>query len=176
MEFADIQAWRITGTKVHYFLVCHRKLWLFSRHITMERGHGLVEEGRLLHRDAYERSLRKEQWLGGLVRLDHTEGGLLVEIKRSRRLPRVARYQLLFYLYLLKKYVGWSEGEAFPIAGEIRYPRERRKERVELTPQAEAEVEKVIEGIRSVEELPHPPVVPYKGLCKRCAYAELCWG
>lgn len=176
MDFVEIEALRITGTKVHYLLVCPRKLWLFARHITMERGHPAVEEGRLLHHQTYGKSLRKERWLGGLVRLDYTEGGLLVEVKRSRRLPRVARLQLLFYLYVLKRYVQWEGDEPFPIAGEIRYPKERRKERVELTPEAEAEVERILHEVKRVEDLPQPPAVSWKRICNRCAYAELCWG
>ncbi len=29
IEFEDLETLRITGTKVHYLQVCHRKLWLF---------------------------------------------------------------------------------------------------------------------------------------------------
>lgn len=176
MEFSDLEALRITGTKVHYFLVCRRKLWLFSRHITLERGHAAVEKGRLLHKQTYAGRLRKERWLGGLVRLDYTEKGMVVEIKKSRRMARAARAQLLFYLYALKRFVGWPDSEPFPVSGEVRYPLERRKERVELTPSAEKEVEALILQIQQVEEAPTPPQVSWMRICAKCAYAELCWG
>lgn len=176
MEFSDLETLRITGTKVHYFLVCRRKLWLFSRHITFERGHVAVEKGKLLHKQTYSGRLRKERWLGGLVRLDYTEKGMVVEIKKSRRMARAAQYQLLFYLYALKRFVEWPEGEPFPVVGEIRYPIERRKEPVELTPTAEREVERLISQIRQIEEAPTAPQVSWRRICTKCAYAEFCWG
>ncbi|MCX7981242.1 MAG: CRISPR-associated protein Cas4 [Bacteroidia bacterium] len=176
MEWADLEALRITGTQVHYLQVCRRKLWFFSRFITMERGNAYVEQGRVLHQQAYGPKLRKERWLSGLVRLDYTEKGVIVEIKRSRRVPRGARAQLLFYLYALKRYVGWPAEEPFPITGEVRYPRERRKEEVVLTPETEQEVEGWIREIQQVTALPKPPEVPWKRICASCAYAELCWG
>lgn len=142
----------------------------------MERGHTPVEEGRLLHERTYGRTLRKERWIGGLLRIDYTTGGLLVEVKRSSRLRRAARYQLLFYLYALKRFIGWSDPDPFPIAGEIRYPRERRKERLVLTPQAEAEVEALLQQIQTVEASPTPPSPTRLTLCPKCAYAQFCWG
>lgn len=38
-----------TGTQVNYYLVCKRKLWLFSRNFEMERSSDLVLLGKLLH-------------------------------------------------------------------------------------------------------------------------------
>ncbi|RMF48437.1 MAG: Dna2/Cas4 domain-containing protein [Bacteroidetes bacterium] len=176
IEFGDLEALRITGTKVHYLQVCLRKLWLFSRHISLERGHPAVEEGRILHQNAYPGRLRKERWLSTLLRIDYAENGLIVEIKRSQRGTRAARAQLLFYLFALKKYLQWPEGEPFPIEGELRFPRERRKERITLTPQAEEEVLSWIRQIQAIEHSPTPPAVSWKGICARCAYAEFCWG
>ncbi len=176
MEFTDLEALRITGTKVHYLLICRRKLWLFSRHITLERGHAAVEKGKLLHQQTYAGRLRKERWLGGLVRLDYTEKGMVVEVKKSRKKVQAARVQLLFYLYALKRFVGWPASEPFPVKGEIRYPLERRKEQVELTPSAEQEVENLITQIRRVEESPFAPRVSWMRICAKCAYAEFCWG
>lgn len=175
LGFEDLETLRITGTKVHYLHVCHRKLWLFSRHITLERGHAAVEEGRTLHQSAYPGRLRKERWLSNLLRIDYTENGLLVEIKRSPKLAHSARAQLLFYLFALKKYLEWPEGEPFPIEGEIRYPLQRRKERVTLTPQAEEQVMSWIQQIQAIEGSSTPPTVSWKRICARCAYAEFCW-
>jgi len=43
----------ITGTHISYYLVCHRKLWLFSHEIRMEHTSDLVSEGRLIHETSY---------------------------------------------------------------------------------------------------------------------------
>ena len=43
----------VTGTIFYYFMVCHRKLWLFAHGITMEQGSELVYEGKLIHENSY---------------------------------------------------------------------------------------------------------------------------
>ena len=42
-----------TGTQVNYYLICKRKLWLFSRGLEMEEISDLVLLGRFLHERGY---------------------------------------------------------------------------------------------------------------------------
>ena len=42
---------KVNGTKVSYYYVCHRKLWLFDRKITMEDKSEKVLLGSLLHKE-----------------------------------------------------------------------------------------------------------------------------
>ena len=43
----------VTGTHISYFLICHRKLWLFAHEIRMEQTSDLVSEGRLIQETTY---------------------------------------------------------------------------------------------------------------------------
>ena len=53
-----------TGTQVNYYAICHRKLWLFSRDIEMERKHEAVQIGRLLSEESYAREPPDDRALG----------------------------------------------------------------------------------------------------------------
>jgi len=59
--------------------------------------------------------------------------------------------------------------------GVINYPRQRKREEVELTPEVEREILRVLKEIKEVEELPAPPPPQKLPYCKRCSYYELCF-
>jgi CRISPR-associated exonuclease Cas4 len=148
-----------------------RKLWLYSHDIRLESGSDRVALGRLLHERAYRELSRRELLIDNLIKIDLLESeGKVLEVKYSRRLKEAARLQVLYYLYYLKRLgvVG--------LIGELRFPRERRREPVHLTEEAEREVEAALREIRRIEQLPTPPSVSFMPICRSCAYLELCWG
>ncbi|KJE26141.1 hypothetical protein LG52_911 [Geobacillus kaustophilus] len=49
-----------SGVQIHYYKVCKRKLWLFSKGIGMEEEHERVIEGKILHDRAYPRLDERE--------------------------------------------------------------------------------------------------------------------
>lgn len=158
-----------TGTQVNYYLVCQRKLWLFSHQIEMERNSEAVELGKLIHERGYAREPRKNIVIDNRIVLDFYEDGTLHEVKKSNRLEDAHRFQLLYYLYYLKQ-KGVST-----ITGELNYPKLRQRTRVELTPEAEAEVKQVLAGIQNVLEAAQAPAVIHAPYCKRCSYVDFCY-
>lgn len=166
----------ITGTEVHYYVLCPRKLWWYSHgmeqeHVTGGVGQENVAMGQLLHEDAYPGQSRKDLLIDGLIRIDFTDDGEVHEIKKSKGGEKATRYQLLYYLYYLKQVKGLTT------TGVIDYPLLRRREQVALTPALEADIEQILTRIEEVRAQPVPPTVPKPlPLCKQCAYQELCWG
>jgi CRISPR-associated exonuclease Cas4 len=158
-----------TGTQVNYYVVCPRKLWLFSHQIEMERNSDLVQLGKLLHDHTYPRERKKNLVIDNRIVVDFYEDGTLHEVKKSNRLEDAHRLQLLYYLYYLK------QKGASDISGELNYPKLKQRTRVELTSEAEAEVEQVITGIGDVLALPQAPAVINAPYCKRCSYADFCY-
>ena len=148
----------------------------------MEQEHASdrVAEGRELQEEAYPDRSDKDILLGGLVRLDGLEesGGkeaeaviTVHETKLSRKATRAQRFQLLYYLYFLKR-VGVRN-----VRGLMEYPRLKRREEIVLTPKDEAELEGLLRRIDEVRDMPSPPeVAEPMGICSKCAYQELCWG
>lgn len=159
------------GIKVNYVVICHRKLWLYSRGIRLEPLSERVALGRLLHEKTYNWLSTKEVLINNLIKVDVLEGeGKILEIKYSKKLSDAARLQVAYYLYYLKK-IGAGE-----LTGELRYPKERRREEIRLTNELESKVEEALKRIREIELQPFPPEVSYSSLCRLCAYIELCWG
>src|SRR5258708_5887809 len=125
----------------------------------------------MLHSESYADKGRKDVLIDDLLRLDFTDGGVVHEIKKSKGGERATLYQLLYYLYYLKHEKG------IETTGVLDYPLQRRREEVTLTPEYEADVERILAGIVSTREMPLPPPIPAPmPVCKKCAYQELCWG
>jgi CRISPR-associated exonuclease Cas4 len=160
----------ITGTQVNYYFVCKRKLWLFSHDLEMEDTSDLVLLGKLIHEESYSRE-KKEIELEG-IKLDFFErkNGIIHEIKKSDKVEEAHSWQLLYYLYHLKKY--GVEG----VTGEIDYPLLKKRVEVVLTEELEGKMEEVLKDIGTIirQETP-PPLFADKRFCKKCSYYELCY-
>jgi len=160
----------ITGTMVNYLVVCPRKLWLSANGVGMEFKDELVQLGKLVDKTSF-REGRRQVKLGSIV-IDvvKREGGeaVLFEIKKSSRLSVASRLQTLYYLWYLKHNYGQT------IEAVVSYPKERRREYLELGSNEEKEVEEAIKKISAVMSVPIPPAVEPKRYCKKCAYYEFC--
>ncbi len=162
----------ITGTQVNYYFVCTTKLWLFSHHIQLEHGSGLVQLGSLLHQTSYRDDARKNTIIDDTIGIDFIRRGNMVElheVKRSRAIEAAHRWQLLYYCYYLE------QKGVRDVVGVLDYPRLRQRERVELTDAARARLESILDAIETIVN--GPPVKPKKKkICRKCAYFEFCFG
>lgn len=160
----------LTGTLFWYFGVCPREAWLMGHALEPFPDHELLALGRLLQETSYP-GRRKEVALPGM-RLDLLEGkgGTLVvaEVKRSSGQKEAHLLQLGFYLLRLREM-------GLEAQGELRYPEERRVERVALTPELEARVREAEEGLRALLAKPVPPPPKRIPACSGCAYLEFCF-
>lgn len=167
---------RISGTEVHYYVLCPRKLWWYTHGMEQEHVDGGVGQenvalGQLLHETSYPAQTRKEVMIDDLLRLDFTDDGIVHEIKKTKGAEKASLYQLLYYLYYLKHVKG------IETTGIIDYPAQKRRTEAALTPEREAEIERIVKGVIAVRAMPEPPRIPDPmPVCKMCAYQELCWG
>ena len=141
-----------------------------GRQITPDQDDSNVELGRFLHELRYGRD-KKEINLGNikldLMRRDGEEIAI-GEIKKTSRFKENARMQLGFYLKELKE-------RGIRARGELLFPEEKRRERVDLTPKLEKELDKVERDILRIIYQEIPPVPEKNQWCRRCAYTEFCW-
>lgn len=162
---------RTNGIKVNYWVVCKRKVWLYAKGLRMEPLSDRVALGKLLHERAYHDLPRRELLIDDLIKVDLLEHEKKVlEVKHSRKLIDAARLQVAYYLLYLR-WLGAGE-----LLGELRFPKERRREEVRLTPEREAQVVEALREIQQIEKLLSPPEVDFTPVCHVCAYCELCWG
>ncbi len=102
--------------------------------------------------------------------LDVVSGNTVGEMKLSSRHMGAARLQLLYYLYYLR-------GKGVDVRrGILHFMSSREVEEVELTEDAEREVEDALRGIGEIVSMRTPPPPARRGYCRRCAYRDLCWG
>lgn len=160
----------VTGTDIWYYFICKRQCWLMVHRIAPDEEDENIEIGRFIHEYRYGRQ-KKELDLGS-VKIDRVikvKGELVVrEIKKSSRFLESARFQLLYYLDVLRNMGVIAKGE-------LVFPEERDKETVEWTPEKKAELDKAVEEIRRIARFPMPPEPRKIGFCKKCAYREYCW-
>ncbi|MGH2638833.1 MAG: CRISPR-associated protein Cas4 [Rhabdochlamydiaceae bacterium] len=93
------------------------------------------------------------------------------EVKRSKKMQDAHLYQLLYYMYYLKKNYGVNVSR-----GVLHYPLLKQNVDVPLTEDRIKQVEEAMLGIAKVNSLKNPPEAVRKGYCRSCAYQDLCWG
>lgn len=161
---------RITGTMIWYYYICKREVWLMIHSLEPDQSYQSLEIGRLIHENSYKRK-KKEIDLGNIkIDLVGVEDGNLVlgEVKKSSSFKKSAKMQLAYYLRELK-------GKGYSAVGYLRFPEERKKEKVELNEELEKELERTKKRIKEIANKKVPPAPKKIKYCSKCAYEEFCW-
>ncbi|NPA52339.1 MAG: CRISPR-associated protein Cas4 [Aquificae bacterium] len=164
----DFEELKVNGLKVNYYFICPRKLWLFDRKIGMENQSDKVLMGALLHENTYRREKSREVLIDNLISIDILDSLNIREVKYSDKMAEADKMQILYYLYFLKR-LGINK------KGIINYPKQRKREFVELTAKDEKKIEKALQEINKILKQDKPPPVINAPYCKKCAYFEFCF-
>ncbi len=160
----------LTATLLGYFGVCPREAWLMGHALDPFPDHELLVLGRLLQETSYPQE-RKEVALPGM-RLDLLTQGrhtlVVAEVKRSSGQREAHLLQLGYYLLRLREMGVEAQGE-------LRYPKEKRVERVTLTQELEARVREAERALTELLQKPAPPPPKRIPACSGCAYFEFCF-
>ncbi len=163
---------QITGTHFNYYILCHRKLWLFANGIQMEHTSDLVYEGKMIHETSYqERSERfREVEING-IKIDYYDPKLRLvhEVKKSDKYEEAHEWQLKYYLYVLEQ--NGVDG----VTGILEYPKLRVKNEVVLS---DIDREKIKDFEVEIENIVHSdecPVRKPKSKCRNCSYLDFCY-
>lgn len=162
----------VTGTQFNYFLVCHRKLWLFANGINMEHVSDLVYEGRLIHENSYKQrsSKYKEIELDG-IKIDFydSKNKIIHETKKSRKEHESQVWQLKYYIFRL------MEAGVDGVIGLLEYPAERKIEEVCLSSVDISFIEEAKIKIYEIIKSAKCPKVINSSKCKKCSYFDFCY-
>lgn len=160
---------KITGVMVYYYFVCKRKLWYFINDVTMEHGSELVGIGKLIDEASYKRE-KKNILVDENINIDFLKDWKVIhEIKKSKKIEEASKWQLKYYIWLLKdKGVDIEKGI-------LDYPLLRRREDVFLDEEDEKQLQNILNEIEKIGLLELPPEINKKSICKKCAYYELCY-
>jgi len=161
-----------TGTHFNYYLICHRKLWLFANGINMEHTSDLVYEGKMIHEESYpQRPERYEELEIDGIKIDFydTRNKVVHEIKKSDKVEEAHRWQVKYYIYVLEQ--NGIEG----VTGILEYPTLRQTEKVELTDDDREQIKKMGKDIETLVASDTCPPVIHSKICKNCSYYEFCY-
>lgn len=159
---------KITGMMVYYYNVCKRKLWFFSNEINMEDCSEDVMIGALLDQKSYGRE-DKHINIDNVINIDFFGNeNILNEIKKSNKIEEATIWQVKYYLYYLKQ-------RGVVITAKIDYPLLKKNVYVELTDEDEINIEGMLQDIESITGSDTAPDKLQSGICKKCAYYDLCY-
>ena len=109
-----------------------------QEHVTGGVGQENVALGTLLHQESYPDKARKDILIDGLLRWTSPTTARSTRSRRARAAKRPRSTRLLYYLYYLKHVKG------IETTGMIDYPQQKRREAVTLTPEYEADIERIL--------------------------------
>ena len=159
----------ITGLMVYYYEVCKRKLWYFVNEIQLEENNSNVILGKLLEENTYTRDEKKIN-IDGIINIDFIRSKkILHEIKKSNSIEPASLLQVQYYLYYLEK-----KG-LIGLKGILDYPLLKQTVEVNLTDKDRENLDNIIIGIKEILRKESPPALEKKGICKKCAYFDLCF-
>ena len=164
----DIEKIKLTGTEMNYYFVCERKLWLFSKGITMESESEAVAIGKVLHENSFSKEKHKEVLIDNLIKIDVVTKSNIKEIKSSSKMLESDKMQVYYYLFYLEQLGIYKTGE-------INYVKEKKKIKLELTNEIKNKILKSIEDINKLKNSELPPKVRKTGICSKCSYHNLCF-
>ena len=160
----------INGTQINYYFICKTKPRLFSHNIQMEQESDNVSLGKQLHENSYKKE--KEFLIDNLINVDFIKNKDPIEIhevKKTRSMEKSHEYQLLYYMYYLKK-----EKDIDNTVGYLNYPTLRKEINIQLTEEKEKELEEILNDIIEIvnSDIPKPKKAR---ICRKCAYFEFCF-
>lgn len=159
----------ITGVMIYYYQICKRKLWYFTNEIQMEHGNEAVNIGKTIDEETYKRD-DKHINIDNIINIDFIRSKkVLHEVKKSKKIEEASILQVKYYLYFLEK-----KG-VNGINAKIDYPLLKQSVDVTLDNEDREKIQHILNEIRLIVQDKTPPTLERKGICKACAYYDLCF-
>lgn len=161
----------MNGTIINYYFHCKRQCYLFAHRLNLEDNSEIVKIGKAIHEEKVINNKNSEIKIDQIV-IDRITSDYLIEIKKSDADIEAAKWQLLFYLKILK-----SKG--IERKGKLEFIEKKNQGKkviiLELNSDTEKELDMYIENINSLLLKDEFPKVINKSSCKKCAYFEYCY-
>ena len=162
---------QVNGTLINYYFHCRRQCYLHGNRLNLEDNSEQVKIGKAIHEEKATDSKNSEIAIDN-IRLDRLTKEYLTEVKKSDADAEAAKWQLLFYLKVLK-----SKG--IERKGRLEFVEKNKKNKkvmiVELTEEIEKELDNYISSIEQLLVQEKPPECIQTNTCKKCAYYEYCY-
>ena len=161
----------MNGTIINYYFHCKRQCYMFAHRLNLEDNSEIVKIGKAIHEDRAMNSENTEIKIENIA-LDKINSKYVTEVKKSDADIEASKWQLLYYLKILKD-------KGIERKGKLEFIEKNKTDKkivfVELDEDTERELEKHILEIQKLLETDELPKVINKASCKKCAYYEYCY-
>lgn len=161
----------INGTLVNYYFHCKRQCYLHGNRLNLEDNSEQVKIGKAIHEEKAANKNNSEIAIDN-IRLDKLTKEYLTEVKKSDADVEAAKWQLLYYLKVLK-------GKGIIRKGKLEFVEKNKTDKkviiLELTDDLEKELDNYIVEIQHLIQAEKPPEKIKSNKCKKCAYYEYCY-
>lgn len=162
---------KVNGTLINYYFHCKRQCYLHGNRLNLEDNSEIVKIGKAIHEDKASKSNNSEIEIDN-IKLDKLTSEYLIEIKKSDADIEAGKWQLLYYLKILKSKGIIRKGKLECIE---KNKSDTKIIYVDLDEKNEEELDKYINKIDQLISNDKIPEVLNKQQCKKCAYYEYCY-
>jgi CRISPR-associated exonuclease Cas4 len=162
---------RVNGTLINYYFHCKRQCYLHGNRLNLEDNSEIVKIGKAIHE---EKSLGAENTEISIdnIKLDKLTTEYLTEVKKSDADIDAAKWQLIYYLKVLKD-------KGIIRKGKLEFVEKNKSDKkiivFELTDELESKLKEYVQEIEKLILQDKIPEVLRKQMCKKCAYYEYCY-
>ncbi len=161
---------KINGTLINYYFHCKRQCYLHANRLNFENNSEDVHIGRVIHEIKSEN--KNTEIAIDNIKIDKLTNDYIVEVKKSDADIEACKWQLLFYIKVLKD-------KGIERKGKLEFIEKNKQDKkilfVELDEENEKELKNIVEAIEELISREKPPNVINDKKCKKCAYYEYCY-
>ena len=162
---------KVNGTLINYYFHCKRQCYLHGNRLNLEDNSEIVKIGKAIHEEKSEGKDNTEIGIDNIV-LDKLTSEYLTEVKKSDADVEAAKWQLMYYLKVLK-----SKG--IIRKGKIEFVEKNKVDKkimyIDLNDENEKQLDKYCIEIENLIMQDDIPSVLNKPKCRKCAYYEYCY-
>lgn len=146
----------VNGTLINYYFHCKRQCYLAGNRINLEHNSEFVAVGKALHEEKAKNKKNTEIFIDN-IRIDKMTEDYVIEIKKSDADIESAKWQLLYYLKVLKSKGIEKKGKLEFIENN---KTNRKTEIIELTEKSKVKLDDCIERIENLIQADQiPPII-----------------
>jgi CRISPR-associated exonuclease Cas4 len=162
---------KVNGTLINYYFHCKRQCYLHGNRLNLEDNSETVKIGKAIHEERSEGRENTELSIDN-IKLDKLTSEYITEVKKSDADIEAAKWQLIYYLKVLKT-------KGIDRKGKLEFVEKNKSSKkvlfFELDEELEKELNKYVYEIETLILSGDIPAVLNSSKCKKCAYYEYCY-
>lgn len=162
---------KVNGTLVNYYFHCKRQCYLHGNKLNLEDNSEMVKIGKAIHEEKAEKNSNSEISIDN-IKIDKLSSEYLTEVKKSDADIEASKWQLIYYLKILKE-------KGIERKGKLEFIEKNKSDKkilyYDLNDEIERELNDHINKIIVLIQQNNIPEVLNKPKCKKCAYFEYCY-